>query len=86
MESSMNLDEMSYSELRSLQYNVAGAIMKKSRTLELVLHFTVEGVVDVDLAPYRDIDELRRALMEFYNVYYPSTLKIVSQTEITEKL
>jgi hypothetical protein len=86
MEYSMNLDEMSYSELRSLQYNVAGAIMKKSRTLELVLHFTVEGVVDVDLAPYRDIDELRRALMEFYNVYYPSTLKIVSQTEITEKL
>ena len=82
----MNLDEMSYSELRSLQYNVAGAIMKKSRTLELVLHFTVEGVVDVDLAPYRDIDELRSALMEFYNVYYPSTLKIVSQTEITEKL
>lgn len=85
----MNLDEMSYSELRSLQNNVAGAIMKKSRTLELVLHFTVEGVEDVDLAPlvpYRDIDELRRALMEFYNVYYPSELKIVSQTEITEKL
>jgi hypothetical protein len=82
----MNLDEMSYSELRSLQNNVAGAIMKKSRTLELVLHFTIEGVGDVDWVPYRDIGELRRALMEFYNVYYPSRLKIVSQTEITEKL
>lgn len=82
----MNLDEMSYGELRSLQNNVAMAILKKSRTLELVLHFTVEGVGDVDFASYRDIDEVRIALMEFYNVYYPSTLKLVSQTEITEKL
>ena len=82
----MNLDEMSYSELRSLQNNVAKAIMKKSRTLELVLHFTIEGVGDVDWVPYRDIGELRRALMVFYNVCFPSKLKIVSQTEITEKL
>jgi hypothetical protein len=82
----MNLNEMSYSELRSLQYNVAEAISKKTRTLEIVLHFSFEGLGETDVSPYRDIDDLKSAIMEFYNVYYPSTLKLVSQTEITTQL
>lgn len=82
----MNLNEMSYSDLLSLQKQIENIISKKRRTFQVVLELTIDGMTEKNIGPHQNYSEFKDALLNFYNIWHPCDLEIVSQTEITTQL
>lgn len=82
----MNLNEMSYSDLLSLQKQIENIISKKRRTFQVVLELTIDGMMEKNIGSHHNYSDFKNAILDFYNIWQPCDLEIVSETEITTHL